>query len=126
MLTQKDIVVFPDLRNWETKQDVFTVEERAEIIFLLERIAWKRNMHIAEMDVAPYVNRKLEFRQGMLELTQGYAMLTKENLFDTDSKLSKEQVKLAYCKPEKRFAESTQGTVSIPKELCDKVKVIFY
>lgn len=83
-------------------------------------------MHIAEMDVAPYVNRKLEFRQGMLELTQGYATLTKENLFDTDSKLSKEQVKLAYCKLEKRFAESTQGTVSIPKELCDKVKVIFH
>lgn len=101
MLTQKDIVVFPDLRNWETEQDVFTVEERAKIFFLLERIAWKRNMHIAEMDVAPYVNRKLEFRQGMLELTQGYAMLTKENLFDADSKLSKEQVKLVYCKLEK-------------------------
>ena len=143
MLAEKDIVVFPDLVNWTTKQDVFSVDERAEIIFLLERIAWKREIRIVEMDVPPYANKKIELSQGMLEMTTGYAMLTKDNLFDTDSKLNKEQVKAVYCKLERKFAESVQGMVRIPKvlsikgsvaaeitipilERSDKVKVLFY
>ena len=31
MLAEKDIVVFPDFTNWTTRQDVFSVDERAEI-----------------------------------------------------------------------------------------------
>jgi hypothetical protein len=34
------------------------------------------------MDVPPHANRKIELSQGMLEMTTGYAMLTKDNLFD--------------------------------------------
>ncbi|WP_289782670.1 hypothetical protein [Thomasclavelia cocleata] len=124
MLAEKDIVVFPDFTNWTTRQDVFSVDERAEIIFLLERIAWKRDICVVEMDVPPYVNKKLELNQGMLELTQGYAMLTKENLFDVDSKLNKEQVKAVYCKLEKRFAELAQGVVRFPNTLLLKGSVL--
>lgn len=123
MLAEKDIVVFPDLVNWTTKQDVFSVDERAEIIFLLERIAWKREIRIVEMDVSPHANKKIELSQGMLEMTRGYVMLTKDNLFDTDSKLNKEQVKAVYCKLERKFAESVRGMVRIPKALSIKGSV---
>lgn len=124
MLNGKDVIIFPNLSNWSTKQNLFSCDERAEIIFLLERIAWKRDIRIAEMDVPPYVNEKIEVTQGMIESTEGYIRLTRENLFDTDSKLNKNQVKEIYCKLEKRFAESVQGMVKIPREALIKGSVI--
>ena len=51
-------------------------------------------------------------------------MLTKENLFDVDSKLNKEQVKAVYCKLEKRFAELAQGVVRFPNTLLLKGSVL--
>lgn len=66
----------------------------------------------------------MEINQGMLESTEGYARLTEENLFDTNSKLNKEQVREIYCKLERRFAESAQGTVKIPKDLLIRGSVI--
>ena len=67
MLTWKDVVIFPNRLNWSTKQNLFSCDERAEIIFLLERIAWKRDIRIVEMDVPPYVNKKIEVLKGMIE-----------------------------------------------------------
>lgn len=40
MLAEKDIVIFPNLLNWQTKQELFSCDEREEIIFIIERIAW--------------------------------------------------------------------------------------
>ena len=124
MLTGKDIVIFPNCSNWKTEQNVFSEDERKEIMFLLERITWKRDLRILELDVRPYINEKPKIKQGMIELTQGYARLVKENLFDADNSLSKEQVKEIYCKLEKKFAESARGKVEIPKELLIKGSVI--
>lgn len=124
MLKEKDIIIVPNDTKWLTGQNIFSGDERAEIIFLLERIAWKRDIRIVEMDVYPCVNKKMEINQGMLESTEGYARLTEENLFDTNSKLNKEQVREIYCKLEKRFAESAQGTVKIPKDLLIRGSVI--
>lgn len=124
MLTGKDVVIFPNRLNWSTKQNLFSCDERAEIIFLLERIAWKRDLRIVEMDVPPYVNKKIEVLQGMIESTEGYIRLTRENLFDTDSKLNKNQVKEIYCKLERKFAESAQGVVKIPREILINGSVI--
>lgn len=115
MLTEKDIVMFPNLPSWLNNQKVFSSDERQEIIFLLERTAWKRDIKIVEMDIHPYVNRKIAIVQGMIESTEGYKRLAKENLFDVNSALSKDQVKAVYCKLEEKFAKAAQGTVKIPK-----------
>lgn len=117
MLTEKDIVMFPNLSNWLNKQEVFSSDERQEIIFLLERIAWKRDIKIVELDILPHVNRKIVINQGMIESTEGYIKLAKENLFDVNTVLSKDQVKEIYCKLEEKFAKATQGIVKIPKEV---------
>lgn len=124
MLTERDIIIIPDLSNWTNNQDIFSSDERTEIIFLLERIAWKRDIKIVEMDVHPCVNKKIRINDGMIELTDGYMKLAKENLFDTDSKLNKDQVKEIYCKLEKRFAESAQGIVKIPREILIKGSIV--
>lgn len=124
MMTGKDIVIFPNILSWSTNQKCFSCREREEMMFILERIAWKRDIRILEMDVPPYVNEKIEIKQGMIESTEGYIRLTKENLFDSDSKLNKNQVKEIYCKLEKRFAESVQGVVEIPKELLIRGSII--
>lgn len=117
MLTGQDIIMIPNLSNWINKQDVFSGDERQEIIFLLERIAWKRDIKITEMDISPFVNRKIKVHLGMLESTEGYRKITNENLFDVNSPLNKEQVKAIYCKLEEKFAEAAQGIVKVPKEV---------
>lgn len=116
MLTEKDIIIIPDLTNWVNKQQVFSSDERQEIIFLLERTAWKRDIRIVEMDIEPYINKKIVINQGMIESTDGYAKLTKDNLFDPNSPLNKDQVKTIYCKLEERFAEAAQGIVKVPQK----------
>lgn len=124
MLTEKDIVIVPDLSNWLNKQKVFSGDERQEIIFLLERIAWKRDIRIAEMNISPCINKKIVINQGMLESTEGYIRLSKENLFDENSALNKSQVKTIYCKLEQMFAETAQGVVKVPKEMLMKGSII--
>lgn len=117
MLKEKDIVIVPNKNRWKLIQDVFSFEEREEIIFLLERINWKRDIQILEMDVEPCVNKEFDIRTGMIEMTNGYITLTKENLFDIDSKLNKKQVKELYCKLEEKFAMMSEGVVEIPREI---------
>ena len=43
MYNGPDIVLFPNMENWE-KDGAFSLEEREEIIFLLEHLNWKRNL----------------------------------------------------------------------------------
>ena len=124
MLDEKDIIIVPDSARWSDGQDVFSNDDRMEMIFLLERIAWKRDVKVVEMDISPHVNEKLEITSGMFEATEGYKKLAENNLFDPDSMLNKTQVKEIYCKLEKRFAEAIQGTVKIPKELLIKGSVM--
>lgn len=112
----KDIIIFPCKDKWQNITNVFSLDERAEIIFLLEHIEWKRDISIMEMSIEPYLNKELDFKTGMIESTKGYDILTKENLFDVDSKLDKEQVKNVYCKLEEKYAMSCKGKVVIPKE----------
>ena len=60
----------------------------------------------------------------MIESTKGYDILNKENLFDVDSKLEKEQVKNVYCKLEEKFAKISNGTVVISRDLLIKGTVL--
>lgn len=75
------------------------------------------------MDVEPCVNEEFDIRTGMIEMTNGYITLTKENLFDIDSKLNKKQVKELYCKLEEKFAMMSEGVVEIPGEILIKGSV---
>ena len=50
MYNGPDIVLFPNMENWE-KDGAFSLEEREEIIFLLEHLNWKRNLKIVEANV---------------------------------------------------------------------------
>lgn len=124
MLNEKDIIIVPNSARWSDGQEVFSNDDRMEMIFLLERIAWKRDVKVVEMDIPPHVNKKFEITSGMFEATEGYKKLTKDNLFDPDSMLNKSQVKEIYCKLEKRFAEAVQGSVKIPRELLIKGSVM--
>lgn len=71
----------------------------------------------------PCVNEEFDIRTGMIEMTNGYITLTKENLFDIDSKLNKKQVKELYCKLEEKFAMMSEGVVEIPGEILIKGSV---
>lgn len=116
MFQDKDIIIIPNKERWRNIESVFSVDEREEIIFLLEHINWKRDISTIETNIEPHINREFDVLSGTLESTKGYDVLTKENLFDVESKLEKEQVKSVYCKLEEKFALSCKGKVFIPKE----------
>lgn len=117
MYIGKDIVMIPNMENWKKISDTFPIEEREEIIFLLERLNWKRDIRIIELDILAQIDRENKVEIGSLESTDAYISLTKENLFENNSKLEKEQIKLLYLTIEKRFAENLKGTVNISKDL---------
>ena len=75
------------------------------------------------MNIEPYINKEINYQKGMIESTQGYNALSRENLFDVDSKLDKTQVKELYCKLEEKFAMMSKGIVSIPKKILIKGSV---
>lgn len=112
MYNGPDIVLFPNMENWE-KDGAFSLEEREEIIFLLEHLNWKRNLKIVEANVPAQKSEKAFVQKGSLETTNAYAALARKNLFDFDSKLDTKQVKDVYLALEKRFAENVRGTVTI-------------
>lgn len=87
------------------------------LFFLLERLNWKRDIRVIELDISAQIDRENEINTGSLESTEAYISLTKENLFDNNSILGKEQVKSIYLTLEKRFSENLQGTVNISKDL---------
>ena len=115
MFKSSDIVIVPSKQRWEKIQKVFSFEEREEILFLLEHIVWKRDIKILEMDIIAETDKETDFMSGMIEGTEGYKILERENLFDADSALDKEQVKLLYCKLEEKFAKSLTGVVCVPR-----------
>jgi hypothetical protein len=124
MLRGSDLVVFPNTACWTEILDIFSDQERMEIIFLLERIDWKRDLRIIEANVTPVVNMDIEAVSGSIESTAGYQKLTSQNLFDPQCPYSKSQVKEIYCILEKRFAESASGIVSLPRDVILKGSVL--
>ena len=123
MLNENDVIIVPNKEKWRNILNEFSFLEREQIIFLLEHINWKRDVKIAEMNIEPYLNKEINYQKGMIESTQGYNALSRENLFDVDSKLNKTQVKELYCKLEEKFAMMSKGIVSIPKEILIKGSV---
>lgn len=96
---------------------MFSAQERLEIIFLLERIAWKRDIRVGEANVTPDIDSNAGPVNGSIEYTPGYQEMAAKNLFDPQSPLSKSEVKEIYCILEKRFAEGASGVVTIPKDV---------
>jgi hypothetical protein len=125
MIKAKDIILIPNKERWRNIENVFSLNEREEIIFLLEHINWKRDINIIELDIYPILNKEFDINTGMIESTKGYDILNKENLFDVDSKLEKEQVKNVYCKLEEKFAKISNGTVVISRDLLIKGSVLY-
>lgn len=116
MVTNEDIIILPNKNKWKDIEYIFSFEEREEIILLIERIAWKRDIKLIELDCDIFVDREIPVSKGMIESTKGYIKLSDENLFDPNRKLGKEQVKSLFCRLEERFAESISGRVIIPRE----------
>lgn len=117
MLNDKDIVLLPDSSEWEKINNKFSFEERQEIIFLLERVNWKRDIKVVELQIEANLNKDIVAEGGTLEKTSGYIKLSNENLFDIDSSLNQQQVKDIYIALERRYAEAISGVVEIPKEI---------
>lgn len=117
MYQEKDIIIIPNKEQWKSVQNIFTFCEREEILFLIEHIKWKRDIKLIDLDVEPMINKEPACIEGTIESTQGYKILTKENLFDVNSKLENDQVKDVYCKLEEKYALSCKGSVLVKKEL---------
>lgn len=117
MYQGKDIIIFPNSLLWTESRNVFSDQERMEIIFLLERIAWKRDIRVVEANVTPDIDSNAGPVSGSIESTPGYQEMAAKNLFDPQCSLSKSEVKEIYCILEKRFAEGASGMVTIPKNV---------
>ncbi|RUT37714.1 hypothetical protein EJP82_27805 [Paenibacillus anaericanus] len=117
MMNCEDIVYFPSENEWRKIKCIFSNEERLEIIFLLERINWKRNIKIFISEISPRLLSKddLIITEGTLESTIGGREIEEKQLFDPDSPLNSEQVHELYCKLEKKFANQVNGEVIISR-----------
>lgn len=115
MMNCEAIVYFPSEQGWKIIESKFSEEERLEIIFLLERIAWKRKIKIIIMDIMPKIlSPKYDIvLTGSMESTQAGRKIEEENLFDPGSPLTMEQVYELYISLEKKFAKNVEGTVTI-------------
>lgn len=78
--------------NCEAIENEFSKEERLEIIFLLERIAWK----VLVTDVLSRLlnNEEKMIISGSLESTQAGRKIENDNIFDPDSPLSKNKYRI--------------------------------
>lgn len=117
MVNDRDIIIFPNMQKWMAIEQIFSLKEREEIIFLLEHIKWKRNVKVVETGIEAKVNSPNLSETSTLEGTKGYKQLSEQNLFDPDSMLDKQQVKTIYLAFEKKFANHTSGIVFVPQEL---------
>ncbi len=115
MMNCEAIVYFPSEQRWRTIENELSEEERLEIIFLLERIAWKRKIKVVIMDIIPEIlNLQHDIvLTGSMESTQAGRKIEEENLFDPKSPLTMEQVHELYISLEKKFAENVEGAVTI-------------
>ena len=115
MTTNADIIVFPDEKSWKNIENIFPIQEREEILFLISNIKWKRDIRFFIAEIEIYVNQELNNNiSGTIESTAGYKKLDKENLFDYNSPLSSEQVKSIFEKLEIKFAKGLKGNVTVP------------
>lgn len=114
MAQGKDIILISTPELWKK---YLNIQERDELIVLLEKIAWKRDIRVAEVEVEPVILNEGDagIIQGTLESTPGGKKLEDSYLFDPQAPMSKEQVKEIYFMLEKRFAEAARGVVHIPK-----------
>jgi len=117
MFQGRDVITLPSASVWIEDQNEFSGQERLEIIFLLERIGWKRDIRVVEVDIGPDIDSTFGPVNGSLESTPGYQEIAAMNLFDPQSTLSKSEAKEIYCILEKRFAESASGLVTIPRDV---------
>ncbi len=124
MFRGSDLIIFPDTLRWDGIQNVYSDQERKEIIFLLERIGWKRDLRVIEANVMPAVDEDATAVSGSLESTGGYQKLAANYLFDPQSPLNKSEVKEIYCILEKRFAQGASGVITIPKDIILKGSVL--
>ena len=124
MFEGSDLIIIPNIKCWGNIEKIFSLEDRKEIIFLIERIDWKRNIKVIELDIPAQVNKEIEIIKGSLESTKEYITLSEENLFDVDSNLDKDQVKTIYLALEKRYADGLSGVVSISSYLSIKGSVM--
>jgi len=116
MFKDRDIIIVPSIKMWNKIESTFSVKEREEIIFLLERIDWKRDIKVICLDVVAQVNKELDRVDGSIENTEGYKTLTQANLFDTDSGIGKSEVRSIYLALEKKYTENIKGVVNIPRD----------
>lgn len=116
MMNCEAIVYFPSEQKWKTIENEFS-EERLEIIFLLERIVWKRKIKVVIMDIIPEIlNLQHDIvLTGSMESTQAGRKIEVENIFDPESSLTMEQVHELYISLEKKFAENVEGVVAITR-----------
>ena len=77
MYNGPDIVCSPNMENWEKRRRFLSLEEREEIIFLLEHLNWKRNLKIVEERTSAE-KRKAFVQKGSLETTNAYAALARK------------------------------------------------
>lgn len=118
MMNCEAVVYFPSIRSWSIIENEFSQEERLEIIFLLERIAWKRKIKIVVLDITPQIfsNEYDIVITGSMESTQAGRKIERDYLFDPESPLTAEHVHELYMSLEKKFAEKTEGVVTIYAE----------
>lgn len=119
-----DIVMMPTAYLWENAQSVFSGQERLEIIVLLERIRWKRDLRVVEGNILPEVDANEPPVKGSLESTLGYQVISDENIFDPQSTLTNEEAKEIFCILERRFAEEAKGIVKVPKDVILKNSIL--
>ncbi len=114
MMNKADYIIVPNAEQW-TKYG--SIEKRNEIIVILQKVNWKRDISIVEFDIPPYITDKNDdlITPGSLESTEAGRKLEQDFLFDPASPLNKDQVKEIYCTLEKRFAENTIGDVKLLK-----------
>ncbi len=114
MMNRPDYIMVPNTEQWIK---YLAIEKRNEIIVILEKVNWKRDIQVVELEIPPHITDKKEdiVTPGALESTEAGRKMEQDFLFDPASPLNKEQVKEIYCMLEKRFAENAVGEVKISK-----------
>lgn len=115
MMNNSCIIYFPDEKNWISLVEKFSLNERLEIIFLLERIKWKRivNIIVADIPVKMFSSNQNIEEKGSMENTEAGRKIESSSLFDPNSKLTAAQVQSVYLKLEEQYCVSLKGTVTL-------------
>lgn len=117
MYDQADIVLIPSEYAWGDYTDIYSLQEREDIIYLLDKINWRREINLLEVDMYPTFCREGEYipPPGTLEWTFAGMELERLNLFDPDQTLREQKGKDLYLMLESKFAQMAVGDVVIPR-----------